>query len=812
MRLLKTHDKLNKFGIPLGYTRVEYIESTGEQYIDTGVSAKTGLTVEARLKYIPNTGIFCGAITTAEGSGDRFYPINFAQSGKVSFTYLDSAFSASTSLTSGNVYTIKTILGATKQEMFVDDVSSGSTSKTNVVEINCTVGLFALHRGESYDVKWVSQVPASLYYCKIWDDDTLVREFVPCLDLLGKPCLYDLVGQKTYYNLGSGADFTIGRKIIPVEYLETNSGQYIDTGIQPTDEYGYRIRNTYTAGGGEQCAIGCMDAGNRFVGVYTSGSSNAVSGAWGSYVGFLPNYPWTTGTILDVKCNYKNDRKIVIDDTEMKDISDTHVTGTISNSIYIGARNYGANVTRMIGKIYGTEITKGSEVIANYIPCKDENNVGFMFDTIGSKVCLNIGTGSFIVGEEAYDYKDTVRFIKDGITGNLPRGYTRIEYIEAENNGNILIQYTVGNYRLTDTTDWEITCSASSPSNNWIIGQPNWVGVHYRKDTTTGNLTRIGITNSSAAVNQCYVDYTDNEKITLVLKGTDVYANGTKVGSITRASAGATQTKYGIFGYKDIAQDLPNLRIPSARIYEIKIWDNGTLVQHLLPVLDPNGEPCFYDTVNKTTIKKESNCTSDFTTGNIVSSGLRLLEGDMSNYTFLDYIESTGTQYIDTGIAGSSTLKIEMDGQKVGTGYGVYFGAGTGNSRIQAIYVSDYNSARIGDIAVSELGPDTEKFNIIVDALNKKVIYNGTSNSFAYSSAITNLNIYLFTRNEGNKLADKGTAKCWHCRIWDNDKLIRNFVPVLRKSDSKPGLYDMVEGKFYVNQATGADFNYGYKQ
>ena len=39
-----------------------------------------------------------------------------------------------------------------------------------------------------------------------------------------------------------------------------------------------------------------------------------------------------------VKCNYKNSRKIVIDNTEMKDISDTHISGTINNTLYLFAR------------------------------------------------------------------------------------------------------------------------------------------------------------------------------------------------------------------------------------------------------------------------------------------------------------------------------------------------------------------------------------------------------------------------------------------------------------------------------------------
>ena len=103
----------------------------------------------------------------------------------------------------------------------------------------------------------------------------------------------------------------------------------------------------------------------------------------------------------------------------------------------------------------------------------------------------------------------------------------------------------------------------------------------------------------------------------------------------------------------------------------------------------------------------------------------------------VEYLESTGTQYIDTGIAGSSTLKIEMNGQKSGASFGVYFGAGTGNNRIQAIYLDNYNSARIGDVTNTQLGRDTEKFNIVVDTLNKNVIYNGTTYPFAFQ-ALTN--------------------------------------------------------------------------
>ena len=45
---------------------------------------------------------------------------------------------------------------------------------------------------------------ANLYYAKIYDKDTLVRDFVPVIDSSGIPCLYDKVEDKFYYNEGSG--------------------------------------------------------------------------------------------------------------------------------------------------------------------------------------------------------------------------------------------------------------------------------------------------------------------------------------------------------------------------------------------------------------------------------------------------------------------------------------------------------------------------------------------------------------------------------------------------------------------------------
>ena len=51
-----------------------------------------------------------------------------------------------------------------------------------------------------------------VYYCKIWDNETLVRDFVPWKDEFGIICLHDNVENKNYYNQGTGT-FIAGNEV-----------------------------------------------------------------------------------------------------------------------------------------------------------------------------------------------------------------------------------------------------------------------------------------------------------------------------------------------------------------------------------------------------------------------------------------------------------------------------------------------------------------------------------------------------------------------------------------------------------------------
>ena len=47
------------------------------------------------------------------------------------------------------------------------------------------------------------------------------------------------------------------------------------------------------------------------------------------------------------------------------------------------------------------------------------------------------------------------------------------------------------------------------------------------------------------------------------------------------------------------------------------------------------------------------------------------------------------------------------------------------------------------------------------------------------------------------------SAKIYSLQVYDNDTLVRDFVPVYRVSDKVAGLYDKLNDKFYTNSGTG---------
>lgn len=175
-----------------------------------------------------------------------------------------------------------------------------------------------------------------------------------------------------------------------------------------------------------------------------------------------------------------------------------------------------------------------------------------------------------------------------------------------------------------------------------------------------------------------------------------------------------------------------------------------------------------------------------------------------SAYQQVAFLQSTGTQLIDTGYPfNSDTDAIEFDYACLETSlykwiFGNYVGdyLGLSTHNYQALW---YGGTSVG-LGFSEF--DSERHKLVID--ESGVSLDGI-NRFGFKSFENSVNLYLFAMNYNRTLTTnyKGKAKVWGYKHSRNGALIRDFIPCYRKSDGKPGMYDLVTEAFYTNQGTG---------
>lgn len=240
------------------------------------------------------------------------------------------------------------------------------------------------------------------------------------------------------------------------------------------------------------------------------------------------------------------------------------------------------------------------------------------------------------------------------------------------------------------------------------------------------------------------------------------------------------------------------------RIYSCQIYDNNVIIRNFIPCYrKSDNKPGLYDSVNKVFYTNQG--SDEFILGSATSLP--------SEYQQVEYIESTGTQWIDSGVIGNSNTKIvsklsfnpNVDVQIMGSGWladqRINFGKRTGNNTY---------SIAIGSWLNSSITLDNNYHLIEVDVPNKiGKIDNETLDFSSYSYTGENQNIGIFARIRTGDVDYYCNSKCKTFQIYDNNVLVRNFIPCYRKSDNEIGLYDLVTKSFYTNQGTGTFFKGG---
>lgn len=183
-------------------------------------------------------------------------------------------------------------------------------------------------------------------------------------------------------------------------------------------------------------------------------------------------------------------------------------------------------------------------------------------------------------------------------------------------------------------------------------------------------------------------------------------------------------------------------------------------------------------------------------------------------YKEVEYIESTGAQYINTGVYVTPDYTIEVDfllAQRKAT-WDTLFGTRNGQQARFTARWANSTSGKLGVHRSKGSGVNYESFddsnaskNVVTDAWHtiklakREYTFDGVLRktfSATTSTATFPYPIYLFALCNAGSPADYGYFRIRKARIWDsNDELIRDYIPCVNL-DGVAGMYDVVNDTF----------------
>ena len=190
-------------------------------------------------------------------------------------------------------------------------------------------------------------------------------------------------------------------------------------------------------------------------------------------------------------------------------------------------------------------------------------------------------------------------------------------------------------------------------------------------------------------------------------------------------------------------------------------------------------------------------------------------------YQQVEYIESNGTQYINTGLTGNTAYTFYTDGFVRRGGNGVLINNYVDNNNRMGGIIFNTSTARTTcywiasgtgkgnlDPCISgsngiDLG---SRFQLTQNKSRATAVQGSNTLSNNYNATSTGTNsgpIYLFHSDQANA-SSYTRGVLYGAKIYDGDNnLLRDFYPVYRKADNTIGMYDVITGTFFTNTGSG---------
>lgn len=189
----------------------------------------------------------------------------------------------------------------------------------------------------------------------------------------------------------------------------------------------------------------------------------------------------------------------------------------------------------------------------------------------------------------------------------------------------------------------------------------------------------------------------------------------------------------------------------------------------------------------------------------------------------VEYLEGTGPQWIDTGIIGNERIAIDVKWSYVSTSaHLIQWGARTGVNK-STVAVPGYYGTATDTRMYPTFGTHTPSLYTAQSAVGNnlwachlerrqqdlykdgELVLSARVDTSSFST-INTIPLFAFWDSPTQFLNRTG-GRIWLCKIWQDDALIRDYVPVRFTNENisaEGAMFDRVSGQLFRNQGTGS--------
>ena len=368
--------------LPEGYTGLQYIESSGTQWIDTGFIPNQDTRVVCTFKLLSDNGEHQAIFGARISSSSRQYLFGYA--GHKSPPVWRSDYNTTqNNFPSSIPYSGQHNVDKSGNITALDSQTVQATSAT--FSAGCTLYLFA---GDT-DGAVGNQSSMQLYGCQLYDDGVLVRNFIPCESPDGAVGLYDAANGMFYGNAGTGT-FAAGPELsgngIPAgyteaEYLSASGGAAVDLAFRPNHDTEMEIKVS-TAESGDSHAVCAAD---------TDWQDTEFS-LWYNAIGFgnATTYNYTMADGQPHVFHLSKDGAYM-DEALLWDIPDQGDFSVGYNLTAFALNRAGTLREYLTGAIYYIKLYQGGELVREFVPFTDASGAAGFYDRVGHGLYTSAG-------------------------------------------------------------------------------------------------------------------------------------------------------------------------------------------------------------------------------------------------------------------------------------------------------------------------------------------------------------------------------------------------------------------------------------